>query len=215
MRRTRRRCRKPKSAPPLTGTAPVTLCSRRKPSKKQDEDEDEDEDEDDEEEDEEEDLDQMNGEQLLARARGEVAMSSSDEEESEEEEEEEVRAGGDAITLAASVHAPVQEEGEEEEVIEYDEATAILGAFNMDWDQVHALPLPRKDDRQCLQVDGTDIMAVLQSFVPAGGAIQNVAVHATKEGAETLEKERTSGPQVPVTCMATVCGPSLVSPGPL
>lgn len=46
-----------------------------------------------------------------------------------------------------------------------------------------------------MEVDSTDILAVLSSFVPAGGAIESVAVHATKEGHEILEKEKVRGPQ--------------------
>lgn len=60
-----------------------------------------------------------------------------------------------------------------------DERTSVLGAFHMDWEQV----------------DSTDILAVLQSFVPSDGAINSVEVYATKEGAEQLELERVRGPQ--------------------
>ena len=107
----------------------------------------------------------------------------------------------------------VQEEEPQEEV-EYGDATTVLGAFNMDWDQAyawHAHPwharawlhrhAPAPNTRwakvfMSWQVDSTDILAVLQSFVPAGGAIESVEVYTTIEGAKTIEKEKTQGPQV-------------------
>jgi len=119
------------------------------------------EEEEDSSESEEENLSDMEGEDLLARARGEIDVSSS-EEETDDETDEEVEVEDEKIDQMAD-----------------DERTSVIGAFNMDWDQV----------------DSTDILAVLQSFVPAAGAIESVSVHATKEGAALLELERTRGPQ--------------------
>jgi len=133
---------------------------RQKKSKKKKKQEEEEEESEEEEEDT-RNLSDMEGEELLARARGEVDMSSSDEESSEEEEEAE-----------PEILEEVDQFGD-------DERTAVLGAFNMDWEQV----------------DSTDILAVLQSFVPSDGAIHSVEVFATKEGAEQLELERVKGPQ--------------------
>lgn len=120
----------------------------------------------------------VGGEALLARARGQVEVSSSDEEESESEEEEE----------------------EKEEEIPTGEATCILGAFNMDWDEVSHIRVHRNGVvcslQGVLQIEAEDLLVLLSSFLPAGGVITEVEIRATKEGASAMELEDTKGPQI-------------------
>ncbi len=59
------------------------------------------------------------------------------------------------------------------------EGTSRLAVVNLDWEQVRAV----------------DILAVLRSFLPAGGAIRSVRVYLSEEGEAAQAKERAHGPQ--------------------
>ncbi|PRW59387.1 Pre-rRNA-processing esf1 [Chlorella sorokiniana] len=59
------------------------------------------------------------------------------------------------------------------------DATRRLAAVDLDWDHVRAV----------------DILAVLRSFVPKGGAIQRVVVYPSDYGLERMAKEAVMGPQ--------------------
>ncbi|EFN57460.1 hypothetical protein CHLNCDRAFT_57252 [Chlorella variabilis] len=67
----------------------------------------------------------------------------------------------------------------EEPILMQPDATPRLAAVDLDWEHVRAV----------------DILAVLRSFVPQGGAIRRVVVHPSDYGLERMAQEAVMGPQ--------------------
>ncbi|KAF2271350.1 uncharacterized protein EI97DRAFT_437939 [Westerdykella ornata] len=92
--------------------------------------------------------------------------SSSDESSSDEEEEVE-----EEVEERTELAQPGAE-------VPMGEVTTRLAAVNMDWDNIRA----------------SDIMAVANSFVPAGGRILSVVIYPSEFGMERLQREEIEGP---------------------
>ena len=82
---------------------------------------------------------------------------------------------GDEEEVDIEEQAELAEQGSE---IPMGEVTSRLAAVNMDWDNVRA----------------ADILAVAESFVPAGGRILNVVIYPSEFGIERLQREELEGP---------------------
>ncbi|XP_044045322.1 ESF1 homolog isoform X2 [Siniperca chuatsi] len=148
----------------------------------EDEDDDEEDDEDDDEEEEESDV-----------------ASGSDEEESGLDSGEDSDSGPDLARGKGNIETSSDEDDDddvdailrkEEEEIEHDwgelckdaprsdEVSARLAVCNMDWDRMKA----------------KDLLALLNSFTPKGGAVLSVKVYPSEFGKERLKAEETQGP---------------------
>jgi len=106
--------------------------------------------------------------------QGGFSDSSSDEdssdEESDVEDEEDDREAQDVVTF------PDEEQAAD---VPMGEVSNRLAVVNLDWDNIRA----------------TDLMAVAQSFAPAGGkGVQKVVVYPSEFGRERLEREELEGP---------------------
>jgi hypothetical protein len=93
---------------------------------------------------------------------------SSSEDESEDEEE-----GGVEIEEAEFPDLQAEQTG-----VEMGEVSSRIAVVNMDWDHIRAI----------------DLMAVFQSFLPAGGRIRKISVYQSDFGTEKLAREEAEGP---------------------
>jgi hypothetical protein len=93
---------------------------------------------------------------------------SSSEEESEDEED-----GGVEIEEAEFPDLQAEQTG-----VEMGEISSRIAVVNMDWDHIRAI----------------DLLAVFQSFVPAGGKIHKISVYQSDFGTERLAREEAEGP---------------------
>jgi len=120
----------------------------------------------------------------LRRGIGAAEESSSEEEGSGDE-------GGD-LELAIGEDQPVELDPAEwgigaaagnpdvdATLLELSEATARLAVVDLEWRRMRAV----------------DILAVLQSFLPKGGAVRRVTVYVSDYGRAAMERERVDGPQ--------------------
>ncbi|XP_073347278.1 ESF1 homolog [Pagrus major] len=149
------------------------------------------------EEDEEEDDDEEEGEEEEEEESDEA--SGSDEEESGLDSEEDSDSGPDLARGKGNVESSSDEDDDEdvdailrkeEEEIEHDwgelckdaprsdEVTARLAVCNMDWDRMKA----------------KDLLALLNSFTPNGGAVLSVKIYPSEFGRERVKAEQTQGP---------------------
>eukprot|EP00698_Gefionella_okellyi_P009676 TRINITY_DN2478_c0_g3_i2.p1 TRINITY_DN2478_c0_g3~~TRINITY_DN2478_c0_g3_i2.p1 ORF type:complete len:492 (+),score=129.11 TRINITY_DN2478_c0_g3_i2:933-2408(+) len=70
------------------------------------------------------------------------------------------------------------EESDASSILETDEETKRLAVMNCDWDNVKS----------------TDILVLLQSFVPAGGSVKRVSIYPSHFGLERMQRENEHGP---------------------
>ena len=97
-------------------------------------------------------------------------FTSSEEDEDDEGEEEEVVVEGQEVDFP-DMQA-------EQANVEMGEVARRIAVVNMDWDNVRAV----------------DLLAVFQSFVPAGGSIEGIKVFQSEFGKERMEREELEGP---------------------
>lgn len=125
--------------------------------------------------------------QSLNRTLKEIAKG--DDDDSESDSDDEIQVASEPIAQGAHVQYESSddddssaEEMDDEEVedIPRGKATRRLAVMGLDWSNTRAV----------------DIFASLQSFVPTGKQIANVAVHPSKFGLERLAKEAVMGPLV-------------------
>ncbi|CAJ1052797.1 ESF1 homolog [Xyrichtys novacula] len=168
-----------------------------------DEEEDEDEEEEEQHSSEEDDVDVGDVEEEMdgndEAEEGSDVESSLDEEESCLDSEEDSDSGPDLARGKGNIETSSDEDDEddvdfilkkEEEEIEHDwgelckdaprseEVSTRLAVCNMDWDRLKA----------------KDLLALLNSFVPKGGAVLSVKVYPSEFGKERLKAEETQGP---------------------
>jgi len=154
---------------PLQNNAERSRLKRKYEFDEDDEDEDDEPDDDDKVQRELQRVD--NSRDLLRQGRGSDASSvtsdDTDETTSSEDEEEE-GAVDNEVTIGATTQSDIP----------MGEVTSRIAIVNLDWDNIRA----------------ADIMAVINSFLPANGSLLKVSIYPSEFGKERLEREEMEGP---------------------
>eukprot|EP00854_Cymbomonas_tetramitiformis_P018225 gene18225-21714_t len=108
----------------------------------------------------------------LRGIRGSDSEASSSEDEDGEDEEEDVGDIHDLLTGGADMWEDAQEQ------VEYTDATDRLAVMDLNWERVRAV----------------DILVILRSFAPKGGAVRKVTVFPSEFGMKRMAAEEKYGP---------------------
>eukprot|EP01105_Mastigella_eilhardi_P022718 TRINITY_DN5639_c0_g1_i2.p1 TRINITY_DN5639_c0_g1~~TRINITY_DN5639_c0_g1_i2.p1 ORF type:complete len:684 (-),score=272.74 TRINITY_DN5639_c0_g1_i2:73-2124(-) len=151
--------------------------------KQDEENEKEEEGDDDQKEEEKEEKEEKEGKEEDDGQKGEDKEAEADEEEKEQEKKEEAKLTDKKVVMEEDDETDIYgrtatERLEEQAAVPLGEPTSRLAIVDCDWSHVKAV----------------DILAVLQSFVPQGGAIIKVTVYPSNFGLEQLKQEQEQGP---------------------